>query len=327
MKYFALIFALISSQAFSEDRAFDLNFHLNFYNDMRLGIDTNDSTKRDFTPIDFGMGTRFAISADLSDEAEFNLELNPTANPKRYQHCAGLDYVNEASLNYTVNEYFSFGFGCLRQQRAGFEAIESSDLSFYNTDGLNLIYDNMAQGRFTPAFNLNVDFFGTLTVQVLKNDLMAGEIREASNIPALNFAWTMSILGIEPLVQVGIYDKKFKSLHFAVGLKVEFDQMTLRGGYFQDKSSKGESGQKDISIASWNVFAAYENSSLFRPFLRVHNIEYKEVGKSIDDKLTFSLGNRMELSDDVEPYVTINLIKNKQNDYIPDIRLGINAEL
>ena len=314
MKYIAVLFFLFSFQAFSDEEGFDLNFRVNFSNDLKM---KNMKTKKYFSPINYKLGTRFEISADITEQAEFNLVLNPTEHPRSNYHCSGFDYVNEASLTYTINEIFSFDLGCVMQKRGGFESIESSDLSYYDIKGLNQIYDYTPSAKYAPAFNLNIDFFGTLTLQILQDKL-----DEKNNIPALNIAWSISLLGLEPLIQVGFHDKKFSSLHYSAALKAEFDQMTLRGGYFADTNK-----EEKRKISAWNIYVSYENSSWFRPFMRVHSALTKLDGKIKDETLTFSLGNKMELTDEVEPYLSINVIKDTDHNYLPELRLGVSATI
>ena len=71
-------------------------------------------------------------------------------------------------------------------------------------------------------------------------------------IPLL--AWSINLLGIEPLFQIGLYNE-FNSLHYSLALMADLDQILLRGGYFHEHETKGN--RKYFTIGSalkLNVF-------------------------------------------------------------------------
>lgn len=325
MKYLIPIFFLFGSVLKADEKSFDLYFQINYSN--TFSQEKNATTKEKyFAPFKQDLGTRFQLAADLSDNSEFNLQINPftelkenpSSTKKNYAHCTNFMFLEEARVNYYVNETFSFELGCVHQKRGGFNTKETSDLSLYETKKTELLYNHMEQARYTPAFNFNLDVFGTFTLQVLQRI-------NQKTLPAFNLQWTMSLLGIEPLVQVGVYGDKMESLHYDISLRAEFEQFIMKGGYFSD-NNKTKGAEK--SLSSWNLYAFYENSSWLQPFLRVFSVETKDASKITDQYFTFSFGNKMEVYDNIEPYLTFNLIRNektKENDF--EVRLGVAATI
>lgn len=326
MKYLIPIFFLLGSQLFADDKSFDLYFQINYHN--TFGEETKNQ-KKYFAPFKQTLATRFQLQADLGENSELSLQLNPfggitsqtgTQN-EPYTNCKGLMFVEEAKVSYYVSEIFSFDLGCVQQKRGGFNTKETSDLSLYETGKTNLLYSYLKQSRYTPAFNFHFDVFGTFTLQVLHR------MGEQENLPAFNIQWTMSLLGIEPLIQFGLYGDQMESMHYDVSLRAEFEQFTLKGGYFSDMTNK--KGEKK-SLASWNLYAFYENSNWLQPFLRVFSVETKDKTKNLieDQYLSFSFGNKMEVYDNIEPYISLNLIrdqKTEENDF--QVVLGVAATI
>lgn len=317
MRIIFLALFFINSQLFANSDEFEINLKLNYHNTT---LEKQISDKKYLSPINHNLSSRFQLSADLNDETGFNIIINPQSSLESNTYCRNYQYINEANLSYVVNDLFSFDLGCLIQKRGGYEPIESSSMSYYNTNHLNLIYDFMELFKYVPAVNLNIDFIGTLTLQVMQyEDLL-------KKVPlSLNIAWTISLLGIEPLFQIGLYNE-LKSVHYSLGLKADLDQILVRGSYFHDKNEDTES---DITkeITSWNIYTSYEYLSWVQPFFRVHHI-FNKISDKLEQKFTtYSFGNKMEFYDEVEPYLSLNLIRDKEHKNHLEFRLGVNATI
>lgn len=325
MKYLIPIFFLLGSSLFANEKSFDLYFQINYHNSFEEEKDSQN--KKYFAPFKQNLATRFELGADLSNNTEISLQINPFAefnlfeNMKKnsYAHCKGLKIVEEAKLNYYVSEAFSFELGCVKQNRGGFNTKDTSDLSIYETKKTELLYDVMQQARYVPAFNFNFDVFGAFTFQILHR------VEVQQNLPAMNLQWTMSLLGIEPLLQFGLYGDKMESFHYNASLKTEFEQFTLKVGYFADHNNTLNDKK---FLSSWDLYALYENSSWLQPFLRIFYIQTKEDIKIVNKYYTFSFGNKMEIYDTIEPYITFNLIRDeKTHDNNFEVHLGVAATI
>ena len=320
MKYFVILyFIFFSNLIFSEEKKKDFDLIFKPHYQVTFEQKQKDSEKY-LSPFNQDLNLRAGLYAKISDQSEVKVELNPTADLSSYDSCYGIPYVNEVRLSYRFTPFFSLDFGCLKALRGAHELQEDYGFQLYDTADLSkVLYDFIPSPHYTPATNLKLDLFGTLSFQIAKN--MANN---SQTLPNLNLGWRHKIWIFSPIIEAGFYDKSFKSFHYSASLGIDFKDFHIDGGYFEDH--KNEEGSEKKLLSNWHVKASYKHSEYLHPVARIGEVN-KKVGELIDQKaLLFSFGNEFTVYEIIHPYISFNYKNQIQEDFF-NFRLGVYASL